>query len=93
MLDYFLDSNILQESINITDILNDFLTDHSPIFHSLPKNMGISRGKGLWKFSKSLCDKSNFVSKLKYHLKVISNTMSSEKITAEQLFRSEVYKI
>ena len=55
--------------------------------------MGISRGKGLWKFSKSLCDKSNFVSKLKYHLKVISNTMSSEQITAEQLFRSEVYKI
>ena len=49
----FLASNALQESINKTDILTVFSTDHSHIFYSLSKNIDISREKGLWKFNNS----------------------------------------
>ena len=50
-LDYFLDSNNLQESINKTNILTALSTDHSPKFFSLSKNIDISRGNGnLWWF-------------------------------------------
>ena len=84
-LDHFLVSNHLQESINKTDILTALSTDHSPIFFSLFKNIDVSRGKGLWKFNKSLCQKPDFVTELKSHLKVIRNRMSSEQITDEQL--------
>ena len=57
-LDYFLVSNNLQESNNKTDILTTLSTDRSPIFFSLPKNIDLSRGKGLWKF---MCHKPDFV--------------------------------
>ena len=84
-LDYFLVSNNLQESNNKTDILTTLSTDRSPIFFSLPKNIDLSRGKGLWKFNNSLCHKPDFVTELKNHLKVICNRMSAEQITDEQL--------
>ena len=84
-LNYFLVSNNLQESINKTDILTAFSTDHSPIFFSLSKSIDISRGKGLWKFNNSLCHEPDFVTKLKNNLKVICNWMSAEQITDEQL--------
>ena len=75
----------MQESIKKTDILTTQSTDHSPIFFSLSKNTGISRGKGLWKFNNSLCHKPNFITELKNYLKVISNKMSAAQITDEQL--------
>ena len=43
MLDNFLVSNNLQESINRMDMLIAMSTDHSPIFFSLPKNVYIKR--------------------------------------------------
>ena len=84
-LDYFLVSNNLQESINKMDILTALSTDYSPIFFSFSKNIGISRGKGLWKFNNSLCHKPDFITELKNHLKVVYNRMSAEQITDEQL--------
>ena len=84
-LDYFLVSNNLQESINKTDILTTLSADHSPIFFSLPKNIDVSRGKGLWKFNNSLCHKLDFITELKNHLKDTCNRMSAEQITDEEL--------
>ena len=84
-LDYFLVSNNLQESINKTDIFTALSTDHSPTFFSLSKNIDISRRKGLWKFSNSLCHKTDFVTELKNNLKAFCNRMSAEQITDEQL--------
>ena len=84
-LEYFLVSNILQESIEKTDILTALSTDHSPIFFSLSKTIEISRVKGLWKFNNSLCYKPDFVTELKIHLKVICNRILAEQITDEQL--------
>ena len=84
-LDYFLVSNNLQESINKMDILTALSTDYSPIFFSFSKNIGISRGKGLWKFNNLLCHKPDFITELKNHLKVVYNRMSAEQITDEQL--------
>ena len=84
-LDYLLVSNNLQESINKTDILTALTIDHSPILFSFSKNMGISRGKALWKFNNSWCHKTDFITELKNHLKVFYNRMSAEQITDEQL--------
>ena len=84
-LDYFLVSNNLQESINKRDIFTALSTDHSPTFFSLPKNIDISRRKGLWKFSNSLCHKIDFVTELKNNLKAFCNRMSTEQLTDEQL--------
>ena len=78
-LNHFLVSNALQESINKTDILTAFSTDHSPIFFLL------SRGKRFWKFNNSLCHKPDFINGLKNHLKVICNRLSAEQITDEKL--------
>ena len=44
-LDYFLVSNILQESIKKTDILTSVSTDHSPIFFLSLKTLNV---KGKW---------------------------------------------
>ena len=67
------------------DILTVLSTDHSPIFYSLSKIKDVPRGKGSWKFNNSLCHKSDFVTEFKNHLKVISNGMSADQITDEQL--------
>ena len=53
-LDYFLISNILQESLKKPDVLAAFSTDHSPIMFSLFSKSEGKRGKGLWKHSNSL---------------------------------------
>ena len=78
-LDFFLISNILQESIIKTDVLTSFCTDHSPIFFSLQlKDMPI-RGKGFWKFSNSLTSNVEYVEKMKNQ---ISETLlDQDKIT------------
>ena len=52
--DFFLISNILQESIIKTDDLASFFADHSPIFFSLYLEDMPTRGKGFWRFNNSL---------------------------------------
>ena len=46
-LDYFFVSNLLQESINKTDVLAAFSTDHSLLLFSLDFPKDENRGKGL----------------------------------------------
>ena len=50
-LDFFLISNILQESIIKTDVLSSFCTDPSPIFFPLQLKDMSTRGKGFWKLT------------------------------------------
>ena len=68
-LDYFFLSNLLQESVNKTDILAAFSTDHSPLLFSLKLRTDENRGKGLWKFNNSLGMNSDFQTKMKFHIK------------------------
>ena len=49
-LDFFLISNMLQESIIRADVLASFCTDHSPIFFCLQLKDMPTRGKEFWKF-------------------------------------------
>ena len=84
-LDYFLVSNILQESIKKTDILTSVSTDHSPIFFSFSKNLKTPRGNSLWRFNNSLCRNIDYTTKLKNHLKLIQKTILKENITDEQM--------
>ena len=74
-LDYFLVSNILQESIKKTDILTSVSTDHSQIFFPFSKNPETPRSNSLWKFNDSLCSNIDYTTKLKNHLKLIQKTI------------------
>ena len=47
-LDYFFVSNLLQESVNKTDVLAAFSTDHSPLLFSLDLRKDENSGKGLF---------------------------------------------
>ena len=72
------DNNIhqdLQESVNKTDVLVEFSTDHSPLLFSpdLPKVE--NRGKGLWKFNNSLSINSDFATKMKHCIKSTIQTL------------------
>ena len=74
-LDYFLVLNDMQEFINKTEILTALSTNHSSMFFSLSKNIGICRGKGLWNVNNSLHHKPNFVIGSKNDSKDICNTI------------------
>ena len=78
-LDYFLVSNILQESVSETDILASFCTDYSPFFFSVSLNSGnFSRGRGLWKFNNSHLTNKNFLNGMKAHIKQNLENMNNE---------------
>ena len=77
-LEYFLASNILQESVKKADILTSVSTDHSPILFSFSKNPEIPRGNGLWKVKYFLCSNIDYTTKLKHHLKLIQKTILKE---------------
>ena len=53
-LDYIFTSNSLQESVLNTEVLPDFLSDHSPVFISYNEMRNIPIGPGFWKFNSSL---------------------------------------
>ena len=68
-LDFFLISNILQESVIKTDVLAFFCTGHSSIFFPLQLKTMPTWGKAFWKFNSSLTANAEYVEKMKYHLK------------------------
>ena len=84
-LDYFFLSNLLQESVNKTDILAAFSTDHSPLLFSLKLRTDENRGKGLWKFNNSLSMNSDFQTKMKFHIKSTLETLEIEGIRDPQV--------
>ena len=61
--EYFLVSNLLQESVNKTDLLAAFSTDQSLLLFSLDLRKNLNRGKGLSKFNNSLSMNCEFVTK------------------------------
>ena len=94
-LDFSLISNIPQESIIKTDVLNFFCTDHSPTFFSLQLKDMPTRGKGFWKFNSSLTSKAEYVDKLKKQISETLFMFDQDKITDEHLrweyLKYEVY--
>ena len=71
------DNNIYQDlfkedlTTNKTDVLTAFSTDHSPLLFSLDLRKYKNRGKGFWKFHNSLSMNSDFVTKMKFHIKTL----------------------
>ena len=80
-LDFFLISNILQESIIKTDVLASFCTDHSPIIFSLQLKDMPTRGKGFWKFNNSLTSNAEYVEKMKNQNFETLHMLDQDKIT------------
>ena len=64
----------MQDSVDKTDILAAFSTDHSPILLSFQKDIVHTRGKGLWKFNSSLTENKVYIEKMKQH---ISDTLKT----------------
>ena len=90
-LDYFFISNSLQESTKTTDTLAAFSTDHSPITFSLCHLKEFPRGKGLWKFNKSLIKNENYREQMKTLIKHVLDNLDQDNIVDPQ-FRWEYLK-
>ena len=84
-LDFFLISNVLQESIIKTDVLASFCTDHSPILFSLQLKDMPTRGKGFWKFNNSLTSNDDYVEKMKNQISETQRMLDQDKITNKHL--------
>ena len=84
-LDFFLISNVLQESIIKTDVLASFCTDHSPILFSLQLKDMPTRGKGFWKFNNSLISNDEYVEKMKNQISETLHMLDQDKITDKHL--------
>ena len=67
-LDHFFVSNLLQESVNKTEVLAASFTDNSHLLFSLDLRKDENRGKGFWKFQNSLSMNSDFQTKTKFHI-------------------------
>ena len=80
-LDYFFVSNLPQKLVNKTDALAAFSTDHSPLLFSLDLRKDENKAKELWKFNNSLCISSNFLTKMKFHIKSTPETLKIKQIT------------
>ena len=65
---YFFISNTLQDLVRKTDVFAPFSTDHSPVSFSFGKGNDYVRGKGLWKFYKSLISNSKYIESTKKHI-------------------------
>ena len=78
-------SNVLQERLKKTDILDSFATDHSPILFSLNQMSKFSHGKSLWKFNKSLLLNKEYVEKIKEHNFLTIKMLDNDDLRDEQV--------
>ena len=90
-LDYFFISNSLQESIKTTITLAAFPADHSLITFSLCHLKEFPRGRGLWKFNKSLIKNENYHEQMKKLIKIVLNNLNQDNIV-DPHFRWEYLK-
>ena len=77
-LDYIFVSSSLQEYLKTTDILNAFSTDHSPVFCSFSLYDEFKKGKGFWKFNKSLITNTAFVEQMNTFIQNVKNEFSND---------------
>ena len=79
-LDYFVISNVLQESLKNPDILATFTNNHSSIrFFLSSKSEGMG-GKGLWEHNNSLCEKNAYINSMEKHIISILENSRNENI-------------
>ena len=84
-LDFFLISNIQQESIIKTDVLDSFCTGQSPEFFSLQLKDLTTREKDFWKFNNSLTSNGGYLEKIKNPISETLRTLDQDKITDKHL--------
>ena len=66
-------TNFLQDTFIRTDVLASFCSDRSTIFNiyktfTIAIELNSKRGKGIWKFNKSLLTNDEYVNKLRNHI-------------------------
>ena len=67
-LDYFLMSNVLQETAIRVDALTSFCSDHSPVVFTITFELNNKRRKSLWKFNESLLSNDQYINNLRDHI-------------------------
>ena len=90
-LGYFFISYSFQESIKTTHTLAAFFTDHSPVTLSLCSLKYFQRGRGLWKFNKSLIKNENCLEQMKTLIKNVLGNLDQNNIEDPE-FRWEYLK-
>ena len=80
----FLISNFFQESIKTKNNLTVFSTDHSPITLSLCPLKEFPRGRGLWKFNKSLIRNENYREQMRTLIENVRNNLDQDNIVDPQ---------
>ena len=76
-LDFFLISNIMQESVQKVEIIASLQSDHSPIVLSINCLDENKRGPNYWKFNSSLLKEPEYYEKVFYRLEEIKIEHSS----------------
>ena len=84
-LDYFLISNVLQETVIRADVLASFCSDHSPIIFTISFESNNKRGKGLWKFNKSLLSNDECINILRNHISESLSILDQNGIRGDQI--------
>ena len=84
-LDYFLISNVLQETVIRADVLASFCSDHSPNIFTVSFKLNNKRGKGLWKFNKSLLSNDEYINKLRNHISESLSILDQNGIRGDQI--------
>ena len=67
-----------------TNILASLATDHSPILFLLNQMSEFFRGKGLWKFNKSLLSNKEYV-KIKEHILLTIEMLDNDDLRDEEV--------
>ena len=87
---------VYRNQLKKTEILNALSCDRSPVFCSFVNNNIFSRGSGVCKLSNSLLLSTEFVKKLKTHIKIVKSNFQRNSFFPDhskwEIFKYEIRK-
>ena len=84
-MDYFLISNVLQETVIKADVLPSFCSDHRAIIFTTSFESNNKRRKGLLKLNKSLLSKDKYINNSRNHISESLSILDQNGIRDDQI--------
>ena len=84
-LDYFLISNVLQETLRRADVSGSFCSDHSPIVFTISFESNNTREKSVWKFNGSLLSTDDYINNLRNHISQSLSILDQKGMRGDQI--------